>query len=146
MDYSLIIYVGDAFYLVTIVLTLFFKISMSDVRKSDSLVKTFSRTINRSTLLMFGFCLCRGINKGVGQSYQAVYLTEELGASPELIGGMTSIALAVGVVAAAVAKPLLQRVGAVNLVFCGLLAEGVQYILYSLVKYADYGESIFKCL
>lgn len=89
VDYSKIVYVGDACYVITIVLAMFLKISMEDADKakqSESMFKTFSKSINGCTLLLFAFTLCRGLNMGVSQSFRSVYLVEELEATPEIIG------------------------------------------------------------
>ena len=110
---------------------------MEDAEKSkasESQGAAFVQTLNKCTLLMFAFVFCRGLNMGVIQTFRDVYLSEELEATPEIIGSQSTVALGAGILAAAFAKPIMRTMGTFNIIYLGILLEGVKSIALSLIK------------
>lgn len=86
MDYSYIIYGGDICYLLCAVAIFFTKVSMEDVKKNESMVKSVQNAISWPAAIFLSMVFFRGVDMAIDQIYRTIYLEEVLMAPPELLG------------------------------------------------------------
>ena len=84
-DYTYIIFGGDICYVIAAIAIFFVNVSMEDVKK-ESMFKSFKKIISWPAVIFFSMVFFRGINMAIDQTYRTIYLQEDLGAPPELIG------------------------------------------------------------
>jgi hypothetical protein len=84
--YQVSVFSADIFYLISAFLIAGLNINMDDVKKDTTMLKSFQSVLNPPIVILLSMALFKGFNYGFKQAFLIIYLQEELGASPELIG------------------------------------------------------------
>ena len=82
-DYSVLFYIFDGCLLMVLVLSFWIKVSMK--RSALSTKESLKRIWNKASLIFFSILFIVGTLFGVKDTYLVPYLTDDLGASSQLI-------------------------------------------------------------
>ena len=82
-DYSILFFIADACFVTVAILSFWIQVS---IKKSALTTKESLKKIwNRASVILFSFLFIMGAVLGVKDTYVVPYLTDELGASSQLI-------------------------------------------------------------
>ena len=82
-DYSVLFYMLDGGCVIIVVLSFWLNVTMK--RSAETTKESFKRIWNKASMIFFSFLFIWGIVIGVKDTYVVAYLTDELGASSQLI-------------------------------------------------------------
>ena len=123
-------------------------------RSAETTKESFKRIWNKASMIFFSFLFVMGMVIGVKDTYVVPYLTDELGASSQLIseknaecndGGLhffhasfVGVMVFVGSVSSLMgnltAKKVLKHVGELNMLYIGIIVECSRLLTWAFVK------------